>query len=64
MSIRLAILTISNKGSRGERADSSGDLIASWAKEHGYAVAERALIPDETGRITRSRDWQYLSEWD
>jgi molybdopterin adenylyltransferase len=51
MPLRLAILTISDAGSRGERSDSSGDLIASWARERGYAVAERALIPDETGRI-------------
>jgi molybdopterin adenylyltransferase len=51
MALRLAILTISDAGSRGERSDSSGDLIASWAKERGYVLAERALIPDETARI-------------
>jgi molybdopterin adenylyltransferase len=51
MPIRLAILTISDAGSRGERADASGDLIASWAKERGYTLAERALVPDETVRI-------------
>jgi molybdopterin adenylyltransferase len=49
--IRLAILTISDAGSRGERSDSSGDLIASWAKERGYTLAERALVPDETARV-------------
>jgi molybdopterin adenylyltransferase len=51
MALRLAILTISDAGSRGERADASGDLIASWARERGYTVAERALVPDETVRI-------------
>ena len=51
MPIRLGILTISDAGSRGERADASGDLIAGWAKERGYTLAERALIPDETARI-------------
>ena len=51
MTLRLAILTISDAGSRGERSDSSGDLIASWARERGYTLAERALIPDETARI-------------
>ncbi len=51
MPLRLAILTISDAGSRGERADGSGDLIASWAKERGYTIAERALVPDETGHI-------------
>jgi molybdenum cofactor synthesis domain-containing protein len=51
LALRLAILTISDAGSRGERSDSSGDLIASWARERGYVIAERGLIPDETARI-------------
>jgi len=49
--LRIAILTISDTGSRGERADTSGDAIAAWAAGKGYALAERALVPDETGRI-------------
>jgi molybdenum cofactor synthesis domain-containing protein len=52
MSLRLAILTISDAGSRGERSDSSGDLIANWGKERGYHMAERALVPDEPDRIS------------
>jgi molybdopterin adenylyltransferase len=51
MPLRLAILTISDAGSRGERSDSSGDLIASWARERRYTLAERALVPDEASRI-------------
>ena len=58
MALRLAILTISDAGSRGERSDSSGDLIANWAKERGYGLAERALIPDESERISST-----LSGW-
>ncbi len=58
MPLRLAILTISDAGSRGERADGSGDLIASWARERGYTLAQRALVPDETGRIAA-----ILAEW-
>jgi molybdopterin adenylyltransferase len=50
--VRLGILTISDAGSRGERSDSSGDLIASWARERGYALAERALIPDDAVLIS------------
>jgi molybdopterin adenylyltransferase len=48
---RLAILTISDAGHRGERADGSGDAIAAWAAERGYTVAGRSLVPDETDRI-------------
>ena len=51
MTIRLALLTISDAGSRGERADTSGDSIVAWAKERGYTTSERALVPDDTGRI-------------
>ena len=56
--MRVAILTISDAGSRGERADSSGDAIAAWAAERGFALAERTLVPDETGRIAA-----VLAEW-
>jgi molybdopterin adenylyltransferase len=49
--VRLAILTISDAGHRGERADTSGDAIAAWGAQRGYAVAERSLVPDETARI-------------
>ena len=51
MSIRLAILTISDAGHRGERADTSGDAIAAWAAGAGHSLAARALVPDETGPI-------------
>jgi molybdenum cofactor synthesis domain-containing protein len=49
--MRLGILTISDAGARGERVDGSGDAIAAWAAGKGYAVAERALVPDETATI-------------
>jgi molybdopterin adenylyltransferase len=51
MTIRVAILTISDAGSRGERADTSGDAAAAWAGERGYTLTARELVPDETGRI-------------
>jgi molybdenum cofactor synthesis domain-containing protein len=56
--LRLAILTVSDACSRGERTDASGEHIAIWAKEHGYSIAERALVPDETGRIAA-----VLAQW-
>jgi molybdenum cofactor synthesis domain-containing protein len=52
--MRIAILTISDAGSRGERADTSGDAIAAWAQARGHTVAERTLVPDETGPIART----------
>lgn len=56
--MRIAILTISDACSRGERADASGDAIAAWAAARGHAVAHRSLVPDETGPIARS-----IAEW-
>ena len=56
--MRVAVLTVSDAGSRGERADTSGDAIAGWAAGRGFALAARALVPDETGRIASQ-----LAEW-
>lgn len=49
--IRLAVLTVSDAGSRGERKDGSGDAIRDWAREQGHRLVERELVPDETGTI-------------
>jgi molybdopterin adenylyltransferase len=56
--MRVAILTISDAGHRGDRQDTSGAAIAAWAAERGYTVAARALVPDETDRIAAALcDW-------
>jgi molybdopterin adenylyltransferase len=51
--VRVAVLTISDAGARGERADSSGDAIARWTAERGYTLADRALVPDDSVAIVR-----------
>ena len=56
--MRVAILTISDAGARGEREDTSGAEIAAWADRRGDAVAARALVPDDALRIARQ-----LVEW-
>src|ERR671938_1044261 len=56
--MRVAILTVSDAGARGERADSSGDAIAGWAARRGDDVTARALVPDDSGAIVR-----FLLEW-
>ena len=52
--VRVAVLTISDAGHRGERADTSGDAITGWVSERGYQLAARALVPDETVEIVRA----------
>jgi len=49
--MRIGILTVSDLGAVGQRADSSGDAILAWADAHGYEVAVRSVVPDETDRI-------------
>ena len=56
--MRVAILTISDAGARGERADTSGDAIADWVKARGYSLAARHLVPDDTIPIVST-----LTEW-
>ena len=56
--MRVAILTVSDAGARGEREDTSGDAIARWAADRGDVVTARALVPDDTVRIARC-----LLEW-
>ncbi len=51
MAVRLAVLTISDLGAAGERPDTSGDSIVAWAGEHGFELAARELVPDESDRI-------------
>jgi molybdopterin adenylyltransferase len=49
--VKVGILTVSTSGAAGERRDISGDAIAAWAKGHGYEVAGRALVADDTAAI-------------
>src|SRR2546421_8096635 len=49
--MRIGILTISDLGALGQRADTSGDAIVEWARDQGYDVVVRSVVPDETDRI-------------
>jgi len=49
--MRIGILTVSDLGAMGQRADTSGDAIVEWAGARGYDVAVRSVVPDETDRI-------------
>src|SRR5713101_4478058 len=49
--MRIGILTVSDLGAIGQRADTSGDAILAWAGARGYEVAVRSVVPDEADRI-------------
>ncbi|RJP73737.1 MAG: MogA/MoaB family molybdenum cofactor biosynthesis protein [Candidatus Abyssobacteria bacterium SURF_17] len=49
--MRAAILTISDKGSRGEREDKSGATLRQLIEEMGGTVVEAGIVPDERPQI-------------
>jgi molybdopterin adenylyltransferase len=49
--MRVAILTISTAGARGERKDTSGDAIVAWAKTGKHTVVARELVSDDVNAI-------------
>ena len=56
--MRIAVLTVSDAGARGEREDRSGEAIAAWVAQRGDTLAARDLVPDDTLRIAMR-----LSSW-
>ena len=49
--LRAAVITLSDKGSRGEREDKSGPLIVKMLAAAGYKVEETLLLPDEAAAL-------------
>lgn len=48
-----AVITLSDKGFRGEREDQSGPTIVEILKENGYEVLETILLPDHQAEIEK-----------
>ena len=51
MNYTAAVITISDKGARGERGDTSGPAVRGLLEEAGYQVSRTAVIPDEPEMI-------------
>ena len=52
------ILTISDKGSHGEREDTSGPQLQAMLSEQGFSVVAYAIVPDEIAIIQETlRTW-------
>jgi molybdopterin adenylyltransferase len=47
MSLRIGILTISDRSARGERVDASGPALAAEVEAQGWQVTRQGLVPDE-----------------
>jgi molybdenum cofactor synthesis domain-containing protein len=56
--MRVGILTVSDKGSRGERVDTAGPALASVIEARGGSVEQREIVADERALIAgRLRAW-------
>jgi len=56
--MRAAILTLSDKGARGEREDLSGPALRDWLTRQGVVVESMCLIPDDFEQVVAT-----LEEW-
>ncbi len=53
MKYTAAVITVSDKGFRGEREDTSGPALCAMLKEAGWDVVYTALVPDEKDMIKK-----------
>lgn len=56
--MRVAIITLSDKGSRGEREDLSGPALSQWLADKGVSTQQTIVIPDDFELIVAT-----LTEW-
>ena len=49
--IKAGVLTISDKGSEGERKDESGEIVVRILEEQGLSVLKKEIVPDDRRQI-------------
>jgi len=63
--LRTAILTVSDRAARGERADRSGPGLAAWLAEHSViVVSTRILADDQTEIAAQLTAWADSNAYD
>ena len=58
INLNVGVLTISDKGSRGERVDESGEAAVKMLEGEGFVVLKRQIVPDDRRIIADT-----LSQW-
>ena len=53
MTYTAAVITVSDKGYRGEREDTSGPNLVHLLADKGFEVVYTAMVPDETANIQK-----------
>lgn len=56
--IRVGIITASDKGSKGEREDRSGEVIREIVAQQGWEVTDYIVLPDERHELSEK-----MQEW-
>ena len=51
MKYTAAVITVSDKGARGERKDTSGPAVRAMLEEAGFEVVYTSIIPDDKAQI-------------
>jgi molybdenum cofactor synthesis domain-containing protein len=51
MTLRVGILTLSDRSASGERADVSGPALADLIRAQGWSVAKQEILPDDESTI-------------
>ena len=49
-----AVITLSDKGAKGERKDESGPAAAAMLREAGYEIVETLILPDEPSMLKKT----------
>jgi molybdenum cofactor synthesis domain-containing protein len=58
MSLRIGILTVSDRSFRGERPDASGPALAAAVRRQGWEAARLEIVPDDRPLLEqRLREW-------
>ena len=52
MSLRVAILTVSDRSARGERPDVSGPALADAIRAQGWSIVREEILPDEQALLS------------
>lgn len=53
MKFTAAVITVSDKGFRGERVDTSGPALCAMLREAGWEIIHAAIVPDEKDIIEK-----------
>ena len=65
MTLRFGILTVSDRSSRGERADLGGPALADFVTSRGWLASTRDIVPDDRERIASAlRAWSARGDLD